>query len=411
MTRLRWFGASVAAALLLGGCGSPAPPAADATTTTRAPTTTATTALTSTTATTTTVPVVDLDALDLALQHVVTLEQPIALAAPPGSDLLLAAERTGTVRFLDLRADGTLEAGEPILDLSDRVDLRGEGGLLGIALSPDGTVLYAHWTDGTPTSHVDAYLLTGDMAGRTLLTLDQPFRNHNGGGLVVDDRGRLLIGLGDGGDRWDPLDHAQDRSTLFGTILRIETGYPEADGYVVPDDNPFVDDPAARPEILVWGLRNPWRFALDRATGDLWVADVGQDEVEEVTRIPAGELDDGPNLGWPAFEGDRRTDRPAPDDHRLPDITYPLEDPACSVTGGHVHRGGDVPDLDDVYLFGDFCDGLVRLAVRRADGSVETRTTDLVVPLLASFGEDGAGRSYALSLAGNVYRIVAGPGG
>ncbi|MBC8365599.1 MAG: PQQ-dependent sugar dehydrogenase [Actinobacteria bacterium] len=334
----------------------------------------------------------------------------MALVAVPGTDILLVAERPGLVRTLTPDDDGTLIVGDPILDISHLVDVRGEGGLLGIAISPSGGELYLSFTDHYPTSHVLAVPLDGLEADpdrqRTLLSLQQPYRNHNGGHLVVDPEGRLLIGFGDGGDREDPHDNGQDLGTWLGTILRIDPqgGTP----YGIPAENPFIGDPEALDEILLWGLRNPWRFAFDTTTGDLWIADVGQDAVEEVTRIAAAEIDLGINLGWPAYEGTLRTGRPEPAEHRLPDLTYERTAEACSVIGGVVYHGDAVPDLAGAYIFGDFCDGRIRLAAIQPDGSVATRLTELTVPLLASFAEDGFRNVYALSLAGGVFRLGAG---
>jgi glucose/arabinose dehydrogenase len=351
-----------------------------------------------------------LDSLAIVLTPVATLDAPLALVAVPGTDVLLAAERPGLVRTLTPRSDTTFLVGDPVLDLTHLVDVRGEGGLLGMAISPDGEQLYVSFTDHDLTSHVLAVPLDGIEADvdrlRTLLTLEQPYRNHNGGHLVVDPEGRLLIGFGDGGAREDPHDNSQDLGTRLGTILRIDPRGP--DPYGIPAENPFIGDPDALDEILVWGLRNPWRFALDPATGDLWIADVGQDAIEEVTRIPAADIDLGINLGWPALEGDLLTGRPEPDEHRLPDLTYERTNKACSIIGGVVYRGGVIPGLAGAYVFGDFCDGRIRLAAIQSDGSVATRLTDLVVPLLASFAEDASGEVYALSLTGGVFRLDAG---
>ena len=351
-----------------------------------------------------------LDSLVLTLTPVATLDAPLALLAVPGTDVLLAAERTGLVRTLSPHADGTFLVGDPVLDLTPLVDVGGEGGLLGLAISPSGDELYASFTDQEVTSHVIAVPLDGleaDPDGqRTLLTLEQPYRNHNGGHLVVDAQGRLLIGFGDGGLWEDPHDNAQDLGTWLGAILRIDPRGDAPSG--IPAENPFVGDPNALDEILLWGLRNPWRFALDPTTGDLWIADVGQNTVEEVTRIPAADIDLGLNLGWPAFEGDLRTGRPEPDEHRPPDLTYERTAESCSVIGGVVYRGEAIADLAGTYVFGDYCDGRIRLAAIQPDGSVAVRLTELTVPLLASFAEDGFRNVYALSLDGGIHRLDAG---
>ncbi len=342
----------------------------------------------------------------LTLTRVATLDAPLALVAVPGSDVLFAAERSGRILTLAPRGNSTFLVGDPVLDLTHLVDVRGEGGLLGMAISPSADELYLSYTDENLTSHVIAVPLDGmeadPEARRTLLTLEQPYPNHNGGHLVVDPEGRLLVGFGDGGLWYDPHDNSQDLGTWLGAILRIDQ-HGDA-----PSGNPFIGDPDALDEILLWGLRNPWRFALDPTTGDLWIADVGQNAVEEVTRIPAADIGLGLNLGWPAFEGEIRTRRPEPDEHRLPDLTYERTAESCSVIGGVVYRGEAIPDLVGTYVFGDFCDGRIRLATIQPGGKVAMRLTDLTVPLLASFAEDGARNVYALSLDGDVHRLDAG---
>ncbi len=355
----------------------------------------------------TTLESVDQSSSGLSAKLVATLEQPIALVPIPLSEVLLAVERGGLVRPMYPNQDGTFRVGKPILDLTGEVGIQGEGGLLGLAISTDGSKLYVNWTDSNTTTHIEEYLFSLDSlttsSRRTLLILDQPYQNHNGGHLLVDEVGNLLVGFGDGGYRDDPFDHSQNPETFFGTIIRIDPrlGNP----YGIPQTNPFIDMPNRRAEILVWGLRNPWKFSIDRTTGDLWIADVGQDQIEEVTRIPAEEIDLGLNLGWPALEGDQLTGKPEPQEHRLPDIVYTHQGTACSVTGGHVYRGKDIPDLNGIYLFGDFCDGLLRLAEQQVDGTVKSWVTNLEIPLLVAFGEDNYGESYLISLLGGIYRI------
>ena len=335
------------------------------------------------------------------LEALVELEQPVALAVRQGDDALYIAERTGTVRAV---RDGTADP-EALLDISDRISTGGERGLLGIAFSPDGQELYASYTDAAGDSQVDAYPLNGGTADvdarRELLTVKQPYPNHNGGNIVTGPDDMLYVGLGDGGAAGDPHANGQDPGTLLGKMLRLDP----SDGSA-PADNPFVDREGVRPEILALGLRNPWRFSFDRRSGDLWVGDVGQSSVEEVSVTPAGKSA-GRNFGWNVFEGSRPyKDDKQPPGAVLPVVEYPTGDEGCAVTGGYVYRGSDIPALRGAYLYSDYCGGFVR-AVRMQGGSV-IDSVDLGLPVeeIASFGQDARGELYVLSLGGRVDKIV-----
>lgn len=348
----------------------------------------------------------DLGAVRLALEPVVELAAPTAMAVRPADDALHIAERGGRVIRLD---DGGANP-TTVLDISDQTTQDGERGLLGLAFSPDGDRLYVSFTNLSGESQLDEYELRGDVADpttrRTLLLVSQPYANHNGGHVVTGPDGLLYYGLGDGGAANDPLGNGQDPSTLLGSLLRIDPT-PSGDApYSIPDDNPFVDDPDGRGEVWIYGLRNPWRFSFDRETDDLWIADVGQREIEEINRLPFDEAA-GANLGWNVFEGTRRfSDGTAPD-AVMPIFEYP-HDGRCSITGGHVYRGQQIPALRGAYVYGDFCDGVVRALVH-ADGSVtDERAFSARVPSLVSFGEGPDGELYALSLEGTVFRITGG---
>ncbi len=347
-----------------------------------------------------------------------SFDSPMALVPLPGTDMLLLAERAGRVLPLEVAGDGSLLAGAPILDISDRVATDIEGGLLGLAVPTDGTTLYASLTDTDWWSRIEAFPLGGEgtitSGPRPLLGLEQPYRNHNGGHILADPAGRLLIGFGDGGLGGDPHGHGRDPSTLLGTILRID---PEPDGgspYAVPRDNPFADPAGsrhadARPEVLAFGLRNPWRFDLDPATGDLWIADVGQDRIEEVNRLAAGDLASGADFGWAAMEGSTMFGPgPPPDEHVLPVHEYEQANSRCSITGGVVVRGGPLAasaGLDGAFLFSDLCDGRIRSV--QPDGEGGWRAVDLggEVDLPVSFGRALDGTVYVLSLSGGVHRL------
>jgi glucose/arabinose dehydrogenase len=293
--------------------------------------------------------------VELDLDEVARMEQPTAMAVRPGSLDLYVTERRGTLKRIAVTQDQRTSAlrhqlqSTPLLDLrSATTDDGQEQGLLGIAFSSDGRTLYLHHTraeDGA--TRVVSYSMgdgtTVDRGSeRELLVVPQPFRNHNGGQLALGPDGYLYLALGDGGSGGDPEGNGQDTSTLLGAILRIDPEGAFGDqAYAVPPDNPFVDGGGA-PEIWLYGVRNPWRFSFDAQTGDLWVADVGQDAWEEVTWLPAEGgvgAGRGANLGWNLVEGSHPFEGENPPDGVLPVHEYPNEGGACSVTGGYVYRG------------------------------------------------------------------------
>lgn len=344
------------------------------------------------------------------LEEMATVEAPTDLVARPGDDdALFVAERAGRIRVIR----GAEVDAEPVLDLSDEVSTDGEQGLLGLTFSPDGQHLYVHWTDLDGASQVTEYRMDGDRADtasrRDLLTVEQPSPVHNGGGIAFGPDGLLYISLGEGDNEQGAGDRAQRLDTLLGKILRID---PEPDRdrpYTVPPDNPFVDDPDARPEIWALGLRNPWRFSFDGPTGDLWIADVGQFIWEEINWLTP-ENQAGANLGWARLEGSHPFQgRPAPDDHTLPIHEYDHDQGGCAVTGGYVYRGQAIPDLRGAYVFGDFCRS--RLLALTHDSGDDAQVFDIgeSVPQLASFGVGRDGELYLLSLAGTVHRMVPAP--
>jgi glucose/arabinose dehydrogenase len=249
-----------------------------------------------------------------------------------------------------------------------------------------------------------AYPMDSDQAqassARELLAVAQPYANHNGGNLLLGPDEMLYFGLGDGGSANDPQDNAQDPGTVLGKLLRVDP----ADGSA-PGDNPFVDSDDHAPEIFATGLRNPWRFSFDRNTDDLWIADVGQNSIEEINATPLSEAA-GANYGWAIFEGSqplKGDEQPA--DAIVPVEEYPTGD-GCAVTGGYVYRGSAIEGLAGAYLYGDFCAGFVR-AIRVEDGEVVDRAQlDIGAPELASFGQDNDGELYLLSLSGSVQRLV-----
>ncbi len=305
--------------------------------------------------------------------------------------------------------DGSLSPA-PVLDLSGEVSQGSEQGLLGLAFSPDGKFLYVNYTDLAGDTNVVAYRMVGGRAdpgsARRVLLVHQPFANHNGGNLVFGPDGYLYIGLGDGGSEGDPLGNGQNLDTLLGKMLRIDPRSNGSRPYRVPPDNPFVGRKGVRPEIWAYGLRNPWRYSFDPATQDLWIGDVGQDRREEIDFQPA-RSQGGQNYGWNRLEGTLPFSGTAPPGAIPPIFEYAThQSGTCAVTGGYVYRGGDVPNLAGAYVFGDFCSGQIMALVQRQGKIVEQRSLGVSVPELASFGQDGSGELYALSLSGGVFRLA-----
>jgi glucose/arabinose dehydrogenase len=351
----------------------------------------------------------------LALEVVVDeLIEPLDVVALPGDDALLVVERRGVVRLVE---DGTAAA-DPYLDLRDVTNADSiEQGVLGLALHPafpqDPRAFVFHSLADNNNVLV-AYELADsgdrlDPATRTelLTVVKQPdMVRHNGGHLEFGPDGLLYVAVGDAARA---SVNGQDPATLPGTILRLDVdgGQP----YAVPDDNPFADGIDGAPEVWWYGLRNPWRFAFDAATGLAYIADVGQGDVEEVNVVPLEE--GGLNFGWPVFEG---TDVFYGGEPNSP-VTDPVliarhddTDLACSITGGRVYRGAAIPELDGHYLYADWCRGWIR-SFRHDDGEVVDEadwTEQLGAEMVSSFGEDGDGELLVVDYAaGSVSRLVA----
>jgi glucose/arabinose dehydrogenase len=341
----------------------------------------------------------------IGLAHVATLSSPTAMAIRNGDSSLYFIEQGGRVRRL---RDGQLQS-QAALDISEMVRSGGELGLLGIAFSPDGGYVYLDYTDTNSDTRIVEYTMRGgevDRASRReLLFVKQPYPNHKGGQLAFGPDGDLYIGLGDGGSQGDPHDNGQSLRALLGKILRISPRPSGGKPYGIPADNPFVGRTDALPEIWAYGLRNPWRFSFDSATGDLWIADVGQDKWEEIDHQPAGSRG-GQNYGWNRLEGTHPYHGQAPANAVPPVVEYSHDGGACSVTGGYVYRRSAIATLSGSYVYGDYCAGWID-ALPVGGGSVgQPRQLGLHVSQLSSFGVDQAGALYALSLDGPVYRLV-----
>ena len=280
--------------------------------------------------------------LRVALQPVVKLSSPLAMAVRTGDPALYVAGQGGTIHAIrGGRVDPT-----PILDIGSKISLGSERGLLGLAFSADGSLLYVDYTDTGGDTNVVEYRIGSDgravtSSARRVLFQKQPFSNHNGGNLVLGPDGDLYIGLGDGGRGGDPFGNGQDLGTQLGKILRIDPRPSDGMPYTVPAGNPFAGDGGALPQIWDYGLRNPWRFSFDALTGDLWIGDVGQNAWEEIDHEPAGR--GGRNYGWNRMEGNHPYQGDRPSNAVGPVHEYPHEGGACSVTGGYVYRGTAIP--------------------------------------------------------------------
>jgi glucose/arabinose dehydrogenase len=340
------------------------------------------------------------------------LVHPLDLQSAAGdTERLYVVEQGGRIRIV---RNGQLQAA-PFLDLAARISSGGERGLLGLAFHPlfaTNRRLFVNYTNPAGDTHIAEFRATSaDSADptseRVLLVVAQPFANHNGGGLAFDNSGRLLIGLGDGGSAGDPQNNGQSLATLLGKILRIDVdpGSP----YSLPADNPFLTTAGARGEIWAFGLRNPFRIAVDRPTGDLYIGDVGQNQVEEID-VGTAARHGGENYGWRLTEGSQCYN-PASGCDRT-GITLPVYEyghgEGCSVTGGVVYRGCRVPALAGTYFFADYCSALVR-SFRFANGqATELRDWTSSMRGLSSptsFGLDAAGEVYIVDYDGELYRL------
>jgi glucose/arabinose dehydrogenase len=352
----------------------------------------------------------------LALEPVANgLASPTNIAVTPDG-WLLVNERDGRVIAVDPESGSQ----EVSMDISDRVLGDGERGLLGLALHPDwpeDARAYLHYSSrqGDGDTVVSQVRVTDDSlpprldpgTERVLLTQEQPFSNHNGGQIAFGPDGHLYIGLGDGGSGGDPQGNGQNPDTLLGKILRIDVDADEGT-YAIPPANPFADGGGA-PEVFLTGLRNPWRFSFDRDNGLLWIADVGQNAVEEVDRVDPV-TDAGANLGWNVMEASQCFAGAgcASEGLTLPVAEYG-RDLGCSVTGGYVYRGEVIADLRGWYLFSDFCSGIVFGVRSDAEGVVGARPLLETGLSVSTFGEGPDGELYVASIKdGTIYRIVAG---
>ena len=349
--------------------------------------------------------------------------QPLYLTAPAGdtSRLFIVEQNTATIKIIK---NGVVLA-TPFLNIDPKVGSGGERGLLGLAFHPNyasNGYFYVNYTDNSGNTVIARYKVSANpdvadpISEQIKMSVTQPFSNHNGGMLAFspnDDD--LYIGLGDGGDSYDPGNRAQDGQTPLGKIHRIDVGNGES--FSAPSSNPFSNNASFLDTIWSLGLRNPWRFSFDRLNGDMYIGDVGQGSREEISFQP-GSSQGGENYGWRCMEGKECTGLSGCTCN-APALTIPIYDYThtggnCSVTGGYVYRGAAIPELDGTYFFADFCTGKIWSFVR--SGSTVTQFTDRTAELspitgetinnISSFGEDDKGEIYIVDRDGEIFRIV-----
>jgi glucose/arabinose dehydrogenase len=352
---------------------------------------------------------------DLILDTVATgMSHPLFVTTPPGDRArLFVVERTGQIRILK---NGSLLA-TLFLDITPMVSTGPEQGILGMAFPPDYAAsrsFVVYYVDTGVVTNLSRFHVpagTPDVADGsvedTLLTILQRTGDHNGGMLAYGRDGYPYLSLGDGGCCGDPDGRGQDRTDLLGSMLRLDVGATGA--YGIPPDNPWASDATFRHELWNYGLRNPWRFSFDRVTGDLYIADVGdntREEVDVVSHISRG----GENLGWRRMEGSQCFGGGGCD---MTGLTLPVldygHDQGCSVIGGYVYRGNAIPALRGTYFYADFCSGWIRTFRWVGGIATDQRQYDFLDPseLPNSFGEDADGELYVTTEVGNVYKIVA----
>jgi glucose/arabinose dehydrogenase len=358
------------------------------------------------------------------------LDWPIYGIAPPGDPRLFIVEQPGFVRVLEqgqILPAAFLDIDSLVINTTGN----DERGLLGLAFHPaypDSPYIYVDYVNNANTTVIARYTRSADpdridhSTARIVLTIAQPYTNHKGGTLAFGPDGYLYVGMGDGGSAGDPQNRAQNGQVLLGKMLRIDVDHADPGlAYAIPPTNPFVGDAGFRDEIWAYGLRNPYRWSFDRATGDLWIADVGQSSWEEVDFQPAGDAG-GEDYGWRLMEGLHCYNPPTncgSDTLTLPIHEYDHNDLRCAITGGFVYRGDSIPGLAGAYFFADFC--TAQIWTLRYDGAQVTelieRTSELApggglsIADPAGFGQDGFGELYILTRGsgsdGGVFKIVA----
>jgi glucose/arabinose dehydrogenase len=340
------------------------------------------------------------------------LNRPVCIANA-GDPRLFVVDQAGYINILDV--NGNLYPG-PFLDIHDRVTYGGEQGLLGFAFHPgysSNGYFYVNYTGAGDSTYISRFSVSqGDPdvadpgSELKLMTIYQPFTNHNGGDLCFGPDGYLYIGMGDGGSAGDPGNRAQNLMEYLGKMLRIDVN--SGNPYAIPITNPFYSSLSARGEIWALGLRNPWRFSFDRLTGDLWIGDVGQGAFEEIDYQPAAGPG-GENYGWrcyEAFQEYNSTGCPGSSAFTFPVYAYP-HDPECSITGGYVYRGFSDSPFYGQYFFADYCSDRIWTLHNNGSAWVAEEYGQFPGNNFSTFGEDAYGELYVAGLSsGNIYRVV-----
>jgi glucose/arabinose dehydrogenase len=335
--------------------------------------------------------------------------------APDGSGRMFVVEQPGRIRIFD---PSSLARG-PFLDVTDRVNARGnEQGLLGLAFHPryaENGLFFVNYTDLAGHNVVARFRVSEDpnfadaSTETLLLSIDDPYGNHNGGVVAFGPDGYLYAGMGDGGSANDPLGSGQNANSLLGKVLRLDVD--GGDPYEVPADNPFVQG-GGSPEVWAYGLRNPWRMSFDMATGDLYVADVGQGSWEEVNFLPA-DTAGGANFGWNYREGAHEFAGNPPPGAQLidPVAEYSHNEGGCSITGGYVYRGA-MPEWNGIYFYADYCTGKLWGLLQTVGAGVPQWQVALLYETRANittFGQDPWGEVFWADRAGGIFGLKALP--
>ena len=351
-------------------------------------------------------------------------KDPLFLTSPPGDTerLFVLEQNSGKIKII--KNGEVLET--PFLDIGRLASQGGERGLLGLAFHPnysENGYFFINYTDNRGDTVISRYKASEDPdvaeseSALVIMKADQPYANHNGGMIAFGPDGYLYIGHGDGGAANDPKNISQDGEHELGKILRIDVDGGEP--YAIPEDNPFVNNPEVLDSIWALGLRNPWRFSFDSKTGDMYIADVGQSKIEEINCQEASSKG-GENYGWRCMEGDRCT-RLEGCECNSQELTGPIHQYRhgggdCSITGGYVYRGSEIPELDGTYFFADFCSGNIwsfkwdgkRMSeFKERKEELKPDQNGKSIRFITSFGQDGSGELYIVSKEGSIFKIAA----
>ncbi|MBI1268684.1 MAG: cadherin [Cryomorphaceae bacterium] len=358
--------------------------------------------------------------LDIQLVQIASgLSSPVGIYNAGDNRLFILEQSQGDIEIITT-------AGTPVgkfLDLTGLISTGSERGLLGMAFHPQyasNGYFYVNYTNTSGNTVIARYTrnagnpnVADPSSASIVMTIAQPFSNHNGGHIAFGPDGYLYIGMGDGGSADDPGNRSQNGQELLGKMLRIDVdgGSP----YSIPSSNPFVGTPNVLDEIWAIGVRNPWKFSFDRLTGDLWIGDVGQNEWEEVNVQPAASIG-GENYGWRCYEGfhpANTTGCAGASNYVEPvfEASHGSPDSWCSITGGLVYRGSDFPYMQGTYIFTDYCAGDFRALVADGGGYAESTVLGSQGFGFVAFGEDAEGEMYVAKLGGQIYRVVDACGG